>query len=340
MISTPTPTPRLSLHSLSLAVSLLLFGGVTLGAQEATAKAQASAKPHVPSPTEVIMPHITDAKEVELPCFKSWAEWQCAWRMPTWNVKIGSKVVDMGPTKHVFFLALAGLLCILMMFFVARAHEKASKAVGHPKGFAASLEAIMLYLRNTVYLPVLGGHGGGAFVPFTMTLFFFVLFCNFMGLFPWASTPTGNLNVTGALAVTTFLVTEIAGMRALGPAYIGTIIYWPQSHESHEKKSVLGSIFGFIGKFFLSAILSPIELLSKFTKPFALTVRLFANMLAGHVIILAMIALIFAFGAAAYPGLLMALFIMGLEIIVAAVQAFLFSLLAAVFIGQVRAAHH
>jgi F-type H+-transporting ATPase subunit a len=142
------------------------------------------------------------------------------------------------------------------------------------------------------------------------------------------STPTGNISVTATLAAITFITVEIAGMRALGAGYIKTIIYWP--HDGMNP----------IGKTVLSLILSPIELLSKFTKPFALTIRLFANMLAGHVIILALIALIFAFGFKAYPGILMALFIMGLEIIVAGVQAFLFSLLAAVFIGQIRSAHH
>jgi F-type H+-transporting ATPase subunit a len=318
---------------------LLCFSCTTAGAQ--TPAATGKAVRHVPTPTEIIMPHITDSKVVDLPCVKSWAEWSCEVTLPTWNVKVGSHVIDMGPTKHVVFVALAALLCILMMFFVASSHERGSKQSGHPRGFAASLEAIMMYLRNTVFLPVLGGRGGEAFIPFTLTLFFFITFCNYMGLFPWLGTPTGNINVTAALALVTFLVTEISGMRALGAGYIGTVVYWPRSHsEPHANTSVISSILGFIGKLFLSAILTPIEILSKFTKPFALTVRLFANMLAGHVIILALIALIFAFGIAAYPGILMALFIMGLELIVAGVQAFLFALLAAVFIGQVRAAHH
>ena len=314
---------------LSLVALLFLTGRSAHGQSEAPAQAPAAETGrHVPTPTEVIMPHITDSKEIELPCFKSWAEWQCAYELPVWNVRVGSRVIDMGPTKHVVFLAFAGVLCILMMFFVARSHERASKSAGHPKGFAASLEAIMLYLRNTVYMPVLGGHGGQAFVPFTLTLFFFISFCNYMGLFPWASTPTGNINVTAALALVTFLVTEIAGMRALGAGYIKTIIYIPP----HDMPLIMKPV--------MMVIMSVIEAVSKITKPFALTVRLFANMLAGHVIILALISLIFAFGMAAYPGILMALFIMGLEIIVAGVQAFLFSLLAAVFIGQIRAAHH
>ena len=216
-------------HRLLLAVSLVL-PAAAFGQVPAPTPGR-----HVPTPTEIIMPHITDSKELELPCFKNWEEWQCAVQLPVWNVKIGSKVIDMGPTKHVVFLALAGLLCIVMMFFVARAHERASKAVGHPRGFAASLEAIMMYLRNTVYMPVLGGHGGGAFVPFLMTLFFFIAFCNYIGLLPWMSTPTGNISVTATLAVITFLTVEIAGMRALGAGYIKTIVYWP-----HDDMNPLG----------------------------------------------------------------------------------------------------
>jgi F-type H+-transporting ATPase subunit a len=318
-------------RSLASLLVLLVVPVLAASAQEhVAAKIDSAFTPpgrHVPTPTEIIMPHITDSKEIELPCIKSWGEWQCAFHLPVWNVKIGSKVIDMGPTKHVVFMTLAGFLCILMMFFVARSHERASKASGHPRGFAASLEAIMMYMRNTVFIPVLGGHGGGAFVPFTMTLFFFIAFCNYMGLFPWMSTPTGNISVTASLALITFITVEVAGMRSLGAGYLKTIVFWPDD-------------MGIVMKSMLTIILTPIEILSKFTKPFALTIRLFANMLAGHVIILALIALIFAFGFKAYPGILMALFIMGLEILVAGIQAFLFALLAAVFIGQIRTAHH
>jgi F-type H+-transporting ATPase subunit a len=279
-------------------------------------------------PAEVILPHITDSKTVELPCIKSWGDWNCEWKLPTWNVKVGNHVVDMGPTKHVFFLALSALLCILMLFLLTRAHVRQSKEIGRPKGRVAFMEGVILLLRNEMYLPVLGKHGGEKFVPFTLTLFFFILFCNLMGLFPWGSTPTGNVAVTGTLALITFITVEITGMRALGAGYIKTIVFWPDDDMS------LGL------KIPLSLILTPIEILGKFTKPFALTIRLFANMLAGHVIILALFALILAFGVYALPGLLMALGIMFLEILVAGIQAFIFSLLAAVFIGQIRTAHH
>src|SRR3954469_2160184 len=113
---------------------------------------QARAQEHpagrrVLSPSEVIMPHITDAKSVEYPCFKHWEEWNCELQLPTWNVTVGSRTFDMGPTKHVVFLAIAGFFCILMLLLVARAHKRQSQAVGHPKGFAAGIEALMLLLR-------------------------------------------------------------------------------------------------------------------------------------------------------------------------------------------------
>ncbi len=283
----------------------------------------------VPSPAEVIMPHITDSKTVELPCIKSWEEWSCEWRLPTWNVQVGSHVIDMGPTKHVVFLFVAGFLCITMLLLVARAHDRQSRAAGHPKGFAAGIEGLILLLRDKIYIPVLGGPGHGAekFIPFSLTLFFFIAFCNLLGLMPWGSTPTGNLAVTATLAIITFFVVEIAGMRKLGKGYINTIVFWPHDLSFGMKAALTG-------------VLTPIEILGKFTKPFTLTIRLFANMIAGHVIILALFSLMLLFGLYAVPGLVLATGIMALEILIALIQAFIFSLLASVYIGQIRTAHH
>ena len=279
-------------------------------------------------PADIIMPHITDAKHIEYPCFRGLNEWACEANLPVWPVHIGGKTYDFGPTKHVVFLFLAALVASIVLIGTARAHVKHSHATGRPRGFAAGLESVILYLRNEIYLPVLGGHGGAAYVPFCMTLFFFILFCNLCGLLPWGSTPTGNVAVTATLAIITFIVVEVAGIRTLGAGYIGTIIYWP-----HDMP--------FIMKALMTPIMTPVEIVGKFTKPFALTIRLFANMIAGHVIILALIGLIFMFGfKVAIAPLLMALFIMFLEILVAFIQAFIFSLLAAVFIGQIRASHH
>ncbi|MFL5613627.1 MAG: F0F1 ATP synthase subunit A [Gemmatimonadaceae bacterium] len=310
-------------RSLVLAfVAAVILPLARLGAQEPASE--------VPTPgsADIIMPHITDSKHIELPCWKGIEEWACEVTLPTWNVKIGSRMVDFGPTKHVVWLFIAALCTSLVVIFAARAHARSTNAIGRPSGFAAGLEGVILYLRNEVFMPVLGGHGGERYIPFVLSLFFFILFCNLFGLVPYGSTPTGNISVTMTLAIVTFIVVEIAGMKALGRGYINTIVYWPHDMPLYLRVP-------------LSLILTPVELLGKFTKPFALTIRLFANMIAGHVIILALIGLIFMFGAwVALAAIPMALFIMFLEILVAFIQAFVFALLAAVFIGQIRAAHH
>jgi F-type H+-transporting ATPase subunit a len=274
-------------------------------------------------PADIIMPHITDSKTIEFPCFKSVEEWACEYTF-------AGHTFDMGLTKHIFFMILAAIILCIVLIWTARSHVRSTERVGRPKGFAAGLEAVILYLRNEIYIPVLGGHGGERYVPFVLTLFFFILVCNLFGLIPYGSTPTGNIAVTATLAIVTFIVIEAAGIKALGPAYIGTIVYWPKGHPAMKLMTI---------------IMTPVEIVGKFTKPFALTIRLFANMIAGHVIILALIGLIFMMVgwmvfALAPLALVMALFIMVLEILVAFIQAFIFSLLAAVFIGQIRAAHH
>jgi F-type H+-transporting ATPase subunit a len=214
------------------------------------------------------------------------------------------------------------------LIFAARSHVRSTEKIGRPRGFAAGLEAVILYLRNEIFLPVLGGHGGEKYIPLVMSLFFFILFCNLFGLVPYGSTATGNISVTATLAIITFIVVEVAGMRSLGRGYLGTVFYWPHDMPLYMRLP-------------LSVIMTPVEIIGKFTKPFALTIRLFANMIAGHVIILALIGLIFMFGfAVSLAAIPMALFIMFLEILVAFIQAFIFALLASVFIGQIRAAHH
>lgn len=313
--------------------SLILAAVIAVPAFASAQEHPAAAVDTIPAAAEkkgasdMIMPHIVDSKHLELPWVKDWKEWNYEVTLPTWNVHVGNKVIDMGPTKHVVFLAIAGLFTCLLVVGLARAHARHSHKVGRPQGFAAGFEALILYLRNEVFLKALGGHGGRAYAPFVLTLFFFIAFCNLLGLMPWGSTPTANIAVTGTLALITLFVVEIAGMKALGAGYFNTIIFWP-----HDVPLAI--------RIPVSLVLSPIELMGKLTKPFALTMRLFANMVAGHVVLLAFIGMMITFGLIGIPALIMATAMMFMELFVALLQAFIFAMLAAVFIGQIRSAHH
>jgi len=281
---------------------------------------------HALGPADLIMPHILDSKTVEVPCVNR--EWACQWRLPSWPVHIGDTTIDLAPTKHVIFMLLAAVLCLVTLVAAARAHAKGTREHGHPTGFAAGMESAVLLLRD-IFKEAVGPHGDG-YIPFVLTLFFFILFMNLMGLLPYGSTPTGDLTVNATLAACAFVATEAAGMIALGPAgYMKTVVYWPSDLSVGIKLP-------------LTFIMTPVEIISKFTKPFALTIRLFANMIAGHVIVLSMIGLILLFGSwlVAVPPVAMAFGIMLLEVLVAFIQAFIFALLAAVFIGQIRMAAH
>jgi F-type H+-transporting ATPase subunit a len=301
--------------------------------QRATTPAPIAGLDTIPAPREdkgnadYIMPHLTDSKHLELPCVKSWREWACGVTIPTYNVHIAGKELDLLPTKHGVFLILTMLVTCAVVVTLARRHARDTDAIGRPRGAPAGLEGVVLYLRNEVFMKALGGHGGEKYVAFVMTLFFFVMIANVFGLVPWGSSATGNLAVTGTLALITLIVVEVAGMRALGAGYFATIVYWP-----HDMP-----VFG---KSILTLIMTPIELLGKLTKPFALTVRLFANMVAGHVILLAFMGMMFTSLAIGIPALGFAFLMMFLELFVAVLQAFIFAVLAAVFIGQIRASHH
>src|SRR5437867_2788624 len=166
-------------------------------------------------PADIIMPHLTDSKHLELPCIKGWSEWACGVTLPTWNVHIAGRTIDLGPTKHVVFLFLSAVIVGITLLLTARAHVRSTREVGRPRGFAAGIEGVILYLRDTIYMPVLG-HGGQKYVPFCMSLFFFIAICNLFGLVPYGSTATGNIAVTATLAAITFVTVEVAGMRALG----------------------------------------------------------------------------------------------------------------------------
>lgn len=290
----------------------------------------------VPEEVDIITPHITDSFEMELPYWKPpFAKHFCIGRYdsehhcgPLWEpVQIGGTQLQLSPTKHVVMLLLASALAAVVLIGTARKHTRSTKQIGRPKGFAAGMEAMVLYLRNEVIVPNVGPHGDG-YAPYLLSVFFFILFANLLGLIPYGSTATGNISVTATMAILTLIVTELSGMRAQGIGYLNTVFYW--NKELPLPMRVL-----------LFFIMTPVEILSKLTKPFALAIRLFANMTAGHIVVLAFIGLIFTFrlpvGAAPF---LMAVAIMILEIFVSFLQAFIFTLLSSVFIGQMRVAHH
>jgi F-type H+-transporting ATPase subunit a len=276
---------------------------------------------------DFITPHITDSHTLDYPCFHT--GYVCEYELPRWNpIHIGRFAIDISPTRHVVMLWVAALLCITFTLLALRAHNRRTTAGKAPSGFGNGLEALVLWLRNEIVLPNVGPHGNG-YVPYLLTLFFFILFANLLGLVPYGATATGNISVTATLAIVTFIVIELAGMKAQGKAYINTIVFWP-----HDMSLPM--------KLFISPILTPIELLGKFTKPFALAIRLFANMTAGHVVLLALISLIFTFARWVIVPIpvAMALAISFLELFVAFLQAFIFTLLSSVFIGLIREGAH
>ena len=284
------------------------------------------------SEEDFITPHIIDAHAIDVPSFSSPFVQEI--ELPRWApVHLGPVALDLSPTKHVVMMLLAALIATCVLVLTARAQARHHDEGGHIRGFAGGIEAMVLYMRNEVILRNVGPHGN-AFVPFLLTLFFFILTANLIGLIPYGSTATGNISVTATLAVITFVVVEIAGMVALGRGYINTIIFWP-----HDMPLLM--------RIPMSIVISPIELVGKITRPIALAIRLFANMTAGHIVMLAFIGLIFYFGkatgfaslAGAAP-FLMAIAIMLLELMVSFLQAFIFTLLSSVFIGLVRVAHH
>ena len=286
----------------------------------------APAGEHEAGPVDIITPHITNSDHIELPYWKF--PFFKEYALPHWApIHVGPLEIDLSPSKHVVFLWIGAALLFVVMFSVGRAHKKAARRNDPPKGFANAIESMILYIRNEVILPNVGHHGEG-FVPYLLTAFFFILTLNLLGLVPYGATATGNISVTAMLAIMTFVTVEIAGMRANGLGYLNTIFYW-----NNDLPMVMRPM--------MFLIMTPVEIIGKLTKPFALAIRLFANMTAGHIVVLALMGLIFTFGnLISGAPLIMAVLIMVLELFVAFLQAFIFTLLSSVFIGQIREAHH
>ena len=222
--------------------------------------------------------------------------------------------LDLSPSKNVLMMFIAAAL--LLLVFLLGTHTKKGELV--PRGRMANfLEMMVLFVRDELAVKNIGEKEGPRYTPYLLSVFFFILFLNLLGLVPFMATATGALGTTLTLAVITFIVTQIASIRAAGLggylAHLTGGVHWA-----------------------LWPIMIPVEFLGLFTKPFALTIRLFANMLAGHVILFFLISLIFLIGSAAWAGLAIpfAFAIYLLEIFVSFVQAFIFTMLSALFIGM------
>ncbi|WP_395825958.1 F0F1 ATP synthase subunit A [Archangium minus] len=229
--------------------------------------------------------------------------------------------LDLSITKHTVMMWLAAVLLIGSVLLFSNRDK--TKLV--PRGTAANLfEMLVLFVRDELAIKNIGKEEGPRYTPYLLTAFFFILFMNLLGLFPWMATATGNIAVTLALALCTFIITQAAGIRAAG---LG-------GYLAHLTGGVHPALW---------FIMIPVEFLGLFTKPFALTIRLFANMLAGHIVIFFLLGLIFMLGhpAVALVSVPFAMGIYLLELFVAFVQAYVFTMLSALFIGMsVAMGHH
>ena len=267
------------------------------------------------APKVDIIGHILDANYLELPFVDPHHLLAGKVPLPQYPpLNIGGVEIDLSITRHVVMMWVASLVLVLMLLRTVR------KGKLIPSGIGNFFEAIVVFLRDEVVLPIMGDRGR-KYLPFLLTMFFFILFCNLLGLVPYSATATGNISVTAALALFSFLV-----MLGAGIANNGLFGYFKSLIPSGVPPWLL-------------VILVPVELISLFVKPFALCVRLFANMVGGHVAILVFLGLIVILQSewVALASVPFSAAIYLLEIFVSFVQAFVFTLLSTVFIGM--AAH-
>ena len=264
--------------------------------------------------------------------------------------------IDMSVTKHVLMLWIVAGLILLIVTAAVRRYLRQDRLV--PSGFMNALEFLVEYIRDEIVAPNVGKKWIGTWTPLLLTFFFFILGANLIGLVPifevvhlvnhyvlhgapdgflaqvthGGTTATGNFNVTAGLAIITFFAIIIAGSKAHG-----FIKHW-KNLVPHGVNPIVTWV-----------LLIPIEILGMFVRPFALTMRLAANMTGGHIAILAILSFVFIFAQQFGPGaglgvgvfsLVTAIAISVLEVIVVFVQAYVFTLLTAVFIGMAIHAHH
>lgn len=235
------------------------------------------------------------------------------------------KVYDFSLTKNVVQLFLAVLVLFFILKSVAAKYKSGQGVTSAPKGLQNAVEPVVMFIRDDVAKPNLGS-AYKKYLPYLLTVFFFILINNLFGLLPGSANVTGNIAFTAVLGLISLIV----------------ILFSTNKH-------FWGHVFWFPGvPVPVKIMMLPVELLGVFTKPFALIIRLFANMTAGHIIILSFVSLIFIFaemtkvaGVAFTPvSIAFAVFIYCIEVLVAFIQAFIFTNLTAVFIGQAREVVH
>lgn len=225
------------------------------------------------------------------------------------------KPLDLSITKNVLTILFSALLIFVLCRAAARTYDKDTTHA--PKGIARFIEPLVIFVRDEIALENIGEKKYKRYLPYLLTIFFFIWINNMLGIIPiipGGANLVGNVAFTGILAVFTFVLTIFSGNKN----------YWKH-------------IFAMPGiPWPLLIIMIPIEIIGMFTKPFALTIRLFANMIAGHIIALSLVGLIFIFGSIYWAALAvpMGLFMSLLELLVALIQAYIFAMLSALFIGE------
>jgi F-type H+-transporting ATPase subunit a len=227
--------------------------------------------------------------------------------------------LDISITKHVVMLWVVSAILLIIFSIVGSKYKKMTSRQA-PKGIVNAMEALVEFIRTDVAKANIGV-GYEKYLTYLLTVFFFILLCNLLGLVPYGATATGNINVTLTLATFTFFITQAAALKA------------------HGLKGYLAHLTGGTHPA-LWIIMIPIEFIGLFTKPVALTIRLFANMTAGHIVILSLIFISFilkSYIVAVVMSVPFSIFIYLLELFVAFLQAFIFTMLSALFIGLASA---
>ena len=228
---------------------------------------------------------------------------------------VNSKPLDFSITKNVVFIILVGLFMLIMFSRMANSYKKSSV----PKGVARILEPIILFIRNDIAIPNIGEKYYKKYMSYLLTVFFFIWIINLLGLTPLGVNVTNNIAVTLALALVTYFITTFSGNKN----------YWKHVFWMPGVPSLM------------KIILAPIELLGTFIKPFSLMIRLYANITAGHIVLMSIIGLMFVFknwiGSPLSFGLAFALSL--LELLVAALQAYIFTMLSALYFGSAVEEH-